>query len=175
MKNNTHSVRQIVCSCISMLLTALLTILTYLDPEQVPLAPLLVRMLLLPGLLLVIAGVNFCCLKTGICKLFTRKPDRHTTAVLTVLLAFVLCALGVFPDAAAAAALLLTASAWSIDWRLNFPVCRRSGRRRTSGHGQALPPQSAHRQSGPCCMQDREPFLEERSVYLLRRHFAHCV
>ena len=112
MKNNTHSVRQIVCSCISMLLTALLTILTYLDPEQVPLAPLLVRMLLLPGLLLVIAGVNFCCLKTGICKLFTRKPDRHTTAVLTVLLAFVLCALGVFPDAAAAAALLLTASAW---------------------------------------------------------------
>ena len=112
MKNNTHSVRQIVCSCISMLLTALLTILTYLDPEQVPLAPLLVRMLLLPGLLLVIAGVNFCCLKTGICKLFTGKPDRHTTAVLTVLLAFVLCALGVFPDAAAAAALLLTASAW---------------------------------------------------------------
>ena len=64
------------------------------------------------GLVLVIAGVNFCCLKTGICKLFTRKPDRHTTAVLTVLLAFVLCALGVFPDAAAAAALLLTASAW---------------------------------------------------------------
>ena len=62
MKNNTHSVRQIVCSCISMLLTALLTVLTYLDPEQVPLAPLLVRMLLLPGLLLVIAGVNFCCL-----------------------------------------------------------------------------------------------------------------
>ena len=112
MKNNTHSVRQIVCSCISMLLTALLTVLTYLDPEQVPLAPLLVRMLLLPGLLLVIAGVNFCCLKTGICKLFTGKPDRHTTAVLTVLLAFVLCALGVFPDAAAAAALLLTASAW---------------------------------------------------------------
>ena len=105
MKNNTHSVRQIVCSCISMLLTALLTVLTYLDPEQVPLAPLLVRMLLLPGLLLVIAGVNFCCLKTGICKLFTGKPDRHTTAVLTVLLAFVLCALGVFPDAAAAAAL----------------------------------------------------------------------
>lgn len=97
MKNNTHSVRQIVCSCISMLLTALLTVLTYLDPEQVPLAPLLVRMLLLPGLLLVIAGVNFCCLKTGICKLFTGKPDRHTTAVLTVLLAFVLCALGVFP------------------------------------------------------------------------------
>ena len=94
MKNNTHSVRQIVCSCISMLLTALLTVLTYLDPEQVPLAPLLVRMLLLPGLLLVIAGVNFCCLKTGICKLFTGKPDRHTTAVLTVLLAFVLCALG---------------------------------------------------------------------------------
>ena len=90
MKNNTHSVRQIVCSCISMLLTALLTVLTYLDPEQVPLAPLLVRMLLLPGLLLVIAGVNFCCLKTGICKLFTGKPDRHTTAVLTVLLAFVL-------------------------------------------------------------------------------------
>lgn len=112
MKNNTHSVRQIVCSCISMLLTALLTVLTYLDPEQVPLAPLLVRMLLLPGLLLVIAGVNFCCLKTGICKLFTGKPDRHTTAVLTVLLDFVLCALGVFPDAAAAAALLLTASAW---------------------------------------------------------------
>ena len=112
MKNNTHSVRQIVCSCISMLLTALLTVLTYLDPEQVPLAPLLVRMLLLPGLLLVIAGVNFCCLKTGICKLFTGKPDRHTTAVLTVLLAFVLCALGVFPDATAAAALLLTASAW---------------------------------------------------------------
>ena len=112
MKNNTHSVRQIVCSCISMLLTALLTILTYLDPEQVPLAPLLVRMLLLPGLLLVIAGVNFCCLKTGVRALFAGKPERHTAAVLTVLLALVLCALGVCPDASAAAALLLTASAW---------------------------------------------------------------
>ena len=171
MKNNTHSVRQIVCSCISMLLTALLTVLTYLDPEQVPLAPLLVRMLLLPGLLLVIAGVNFCCLKTGICKLFTGKPDRHTTAVLTVLLAFVLCALGVFPDAAAAAALLLTASAWLdlLEHRLEAELPGMQAERTAenvwtwTGFAAAI------------CMQDREPFLEEHSVYLLRRHFIHCV
>lgn len=180
MKNNTHSVRQIVCSCISMLLTALLTILTYLDPEQVPLAPLLVRMLLLPGLLLVIAGVNFCCLKTGICKLFTRKPDRHTTAVLTVLLAFVLCALGVFPDAAAAAALLLTASAWLdlLEHRLEAELPGMQAERTAenvwtwTGFAAAI---CASAVWAVLHGQDREPFLEERSVYLLRRHFVHCV
>lgn len=163
-----------------MLLTALLTILTYLDPEQVPLAPLLVRMLLLPGLLLVIAGVNFCCLKTGICKLFTRKPDRHTTAVLTVLLAFVLCALGVFPDAAAAAALLLTASAWLdlLEHRLEAELPGMQAERTAENvwDMDRLCRRNLRIGSlGRAAWQDREPFLEERSVYLLRRHFVHCV
>ena len=112
MKNTAHSARQFVFCCVSTLLTALLAVLTFLRPERLPLAPLLVAMLLRPTLLLVTAGVNFSCLKMGVRALFSGKPDRHTAAVLTVLLALVLCALGVCPDASAAAALLLTASAW---------------------------------------------------------------
>ena len=112
MKNNTHSARQLVFCCVSTLLTALLAVLTALGPERLPLAPLLAAMLLRPALLLVTAGVNFRCLKTGVHALFSGKPDRHTAAVLTVPLALVLCALGVCPDAPVAAALLLTASAW---------------------------------------------------------------
>ena len=112
MKENTHSVRQLVLCCISTFLTAMLAVMTVLPPERVPLAPLLVAMLLRPALLLVTAGVNFSCLKTGVHALCTGKPDRHTAAVLTVLLALVLCALGVCPDAPVAAALLLTAAAW---------------------------------------------------------------
>ena len=112
MKNTAHSARQLVFCCVTTVLTALLAVLTFLRPERLPLAPLLVAMLLRPTLLLVTAGVNFCCLKTGVRALFAGKPERHTAAVLTVLLAIVLCALGVCPDASAAAALLLTASAW---------------------------------------------------------------
>lgn len=112
MNHKTHSVRQLVLCCVSTLLTVLLAVLTFLSPERLPLAPLLAAMLLRPALLLVTAGVNFRCLKTGVRALCAGKPDRHTAAVLTVLLAFVLCALGVCPDAPAAAALLLTASAW---------------------------------------------------------------
>ena len=112
MKDSTHSVRQLVFCCVSTLLTALLAVLTFLRPEQLPLAPLLAAMLLRPALLLVTAGVNFRCLKAGVRALFAGKLNRHTAAVLTVLLALVLCALGTFPDAPLAAALLLTASAW---------------------------------------------------------------
>ena len=112
MKNTAHSARQLVFCCVTTVLTALLAVLTFLRPERLPLAPLLVAMLLRPTLLLVTAGVNFSCLKTGVRALFAGKPERHTAAVLTVLLAIVLCALGVCPDASAAAALLLTASAW---------------------------------------------------------------
>ena len=112
MKENTHSVRQLVLCCISTLLTILLAVLTFLNPKRVPLSPLLVAMLLRPALLLVTAGVNFGCLKTGVRALCAGKPDRHTTVVLIVLLALVLCALGVCPDAPVTAALLLTASAW---------------------------------------------------------------
>ena len=112
MNHHVYSARQLVSCCVTTLLTALLAVLSFLRPEKLPLSPLLVRMLLLPALLLVIAGVNFRCLKAGVRALFTGKPDRHTAAVLTVLLALVLCALGVCPDASAAAALLLTASAW---------------------------------------------------------------
>lgn len=112
MKNNAHSARQFAFCCVTTVLTALLAVMTVLPPERVPLAPLLVAMLLRPALLLVTAGVNFSCLKTGVRAFFAGKPERHTAAVLTVLLAIVLCALGVCPDASAAAALLLTASAW---------------------------------------------------------------
>ena len=112
MKNPAHSARQFVFCCVSTLLTALLAVLTFLRPERLPLAPLLVAMLLRPTLLLVTAGVNFSCLKMGVRALFSGKPDRHTAAVLTVLLALVLCTLGVCPDAPVTAALLLTASAW---------------------------------------------------------------
>lgn len=112
MKNNAHSARQLVFCCVTTFLTALLAVLSFLNPEKLPLSPLLVRMLLLPALLLVTAGVNFSCLKTGICALFSGKPDRHTAAVLTAVLALVLCALGVCPDAPVTASLLLTASAW---------------------------------------------------------------
>ena len=112
MKNTAHSARQFVFCCVSTLLTALLAVLTFLRPERLPLAPLLVAMLLRPTLLLVTAGVNFSCLKMGVRALFSGKPDRHTAAVLTVLLALVLCTLGVCPDAPVTAALLLTASAW---------------------------------------------------------------
>lgn len=112
MKNNAHSARQLVFCCVTTLLTALLAVLTFLNPERLPLSPLLVRMLLLPALLLVTAGVNFGGLKTGVRTLFAGKPDRHTAAALTVLLALVLCALGVYPDALITASLLLTASAW---------------------------------------------------------------
>ena len=112
MKNTAHSARQFAFCCVTTVLTALLAVLSFLNPEKLPFSPLLVRMLLLPALLLATAGVNFCCLKTGVRALFAGKPERHTAAVLTVLLALVLCALGVCPDASAAAALLLTASAW---------------------------------------------------------------
>ena len=112
MKNTAHSERQFALCCVTTVLTALLAVLSFLNPEKLPFSPLLVRMLLLPALLLATAGVNFCCLKTGVRALFAGKPERHTAAVLTVLLAIVLCALGVGPDASAAAALLLTASAW---------------------------------------------------------------
>lgn len=112
MKNTAHSARQFAFCCVSTLLTALLAVLTFLRPERLPLAPLLVAMLLRPTLLLVTAGVNFSCLKMGVRALFSGKPDRHTAAVLTVLLALVLCTLGVCPDAPVTAALLLTASAW---------------------------------------------------------------
>lgn len=104
--------KQIVLCCVSTLLTALLAVLTLLRPEQLPFAPLLTAMLLRPALLLVTAGVNFRCLKAGVRALFAGKPNRHTAAVLTVLLALVLCALGKATDAPLAAALLLTASAW---------------------------------------------------------------
>ena len=56
MKNNAHSARQFVFCCVSTLLTALLAVLTFLRPERLPLAPLLVAMLLRPTLLLVTAG-----------------------------------------------------------------------------------------------------------------------
>ena len=112
MKNTAHSARQLVFCCVTTVLTALLAVLTFLRPERLPLAPLLVAMLLRPTLLLVTAGVNFSCLKMGVRALFSGKPDRHTAAVLTVLLALVLCTLGVCPDAPVAAALLLTAAAW---------------------------------------------------------------
>ena len=92
MKENTHSVRQLVLCCISTFLTAMLAVMTVLPPERVPLAPLLAAMLLRPALLLVTAGVNFSCLKTGVRALCTGKPDRHAAAVLTVLLALVLFA-----------------------------------------------------------------------------------
>ena len=112
MKNTAHSARQFAFCCVTTLLTALLAVLTFLRPERLPLAPLLVAMLLRPTLLLVTAGVNFSCLKMGVRALFSGKPDCHTAAVLTVLLALVLCTLGVCPDAPVTAALLLTASAW---------------------------------------------------------------
>ena len=112
MKNTAHSARQFAFCCVTTVLTALLAVLTFLRPERLPLAPLLVAMLLRPTLLLVTAGVNFSCLKMGVRALFSGKPDRHTAAVLTVLLALVLCTLGVCPDAPVTAALLLTASAW---------------------------------------------------------------
>lgn len=112
MKNTAHSARQFAFCCVTTVLTAMLAVMTVLPPERVPLAPLLVAMLLRPALLLVTAGVNFGCLKTGVHALFSGKPDRHTAAVLTVLLALVLCTLGVCPDAPVTAALLLTASAW---------------------------------------------------------------
>ena len=93
MKNTAHSARQLVFCCVTTVLTALLAVLTFLRPERLPLAPLLAAMLLRPALLLVTAGVNFSCLKMGVRALFSGKPDRHTAAVLTVLLALVgLCA-----------------------------------------------------------------------------------
>lgn len=111
MNHSAHSARQLVLCCVTTLLTALLAVLSVLNPEKMQLSSLLVRMLL-PALLLVTAGVNFSCLKAGVRALFSGKPDRHTAAVLTLLLALVLCALGVCPEAPVTAALLLTASAW---------------------------------------------------------------
>ena len=80
MKNTAHSARQFAFCCVTTVLTALLAVLSFLNPEKLPFSPLLVRMLLLPALLLATAGVNFCCLKTGVRALFAGKPERHTAA-----------------------------------------------------------------------------------------------
>lgn len=108
MKNTAHSARQFAFCCVTTVLTALLAVLTFLRPERLPLAPLLVAMLLRPTLLLVTAGVNFSCLKMGVRALFSGKPDRHTAAVLTVLLAPALD-LGAAPALCALLAAVLTA------------------------------------------------------------------
>ena len=108
MKNPAHSARQFAFCCVTTVLTALLAVLSFLNPEKLPFSPLLVRMLLLPALLLATAGVNFCCLKTGVRALFAGKPERHTAAVLTVLLAPALD-LGAAPALCALLAAVLTA------------------------------------------------------------------
>lgn len=107
MKNPAHSARQFAFCCVTTVLTALLAVLSFLNPEKLPFSPLLVRMLL-PALLLATAGVNFCCLKTGVRALFAGKPERHTAAVLTVLLAPALD-LGAAPALCALLAAVLTA------------------------------------------------------------------
>ena len=107
MKNTAHSARQFAFCCVTTVLTALLAVLSFLNPEKLPFSPLLVRMLL-PALLLATAGVNFCCLKTGVRALFAGKPERHTAAVLTVLLAPALD-LGAAPALCTLLAAVLTA------------------------------------------------------------------
>lgn len=107
MKNPAHSARQFAFCCVTTVLTALLAVLSFLNPEKLPFSPLLVRMLL-PALLLATAGVNFCCLKTGVRALFAGKPERHTAAVLTLLLAPALD-LGAAPALCALLAAALTA------------------------------------------------------------------
>ena len=107
MKNTAHSARQFAFCCVTTVLTALLAVLSFLNPEKLPFSPLLVRMLL-PALLLATAGVNYCCLKTGVRALFAGKPERHTAAVLTVLLAPALD-LGAAPALCALLAAVLTA------------------------------------------------------------------
>lgn len=107
MKNTAHSARQFAFCCVTTVLTALLAVLPFLNPEKLPFSPLLVRMLL-PALLLATAGVNFCCLKTGVRALFAGKPERHTAAVLTVLLAPALD-LGAAPALCTLLAAVLTA------------------------------------------------------------------
>ncbi len=78
--------------------------------------PLLAQMLLLPAMLLLVAGLNWRCFRRGICAILRGKPGRDSCAVLAAILAAVLCALGASSGAAGCTVLLLTACSWMDVW-----------------------------------------------------------
>lgn len=74
--------------------------------------PLMVQILLLPGILLLAAGLNWRCFRCGFRALLRGRPGRNSCAVLAVILALILCALGASSGAAGCAVLLLTTCSW---------------------------------------------------------------
>ena len=175
MKNTAHSARQFAFCCVTTVLTALLAVLTFLRPERLPLAPLLVAMLLRPTLLLVTAGVNFSCLKMGVRALFPKaRPPYGSSPDRTCLLSC--SARRRVPDAPVTAALLLTASAWLdlLEQRLEagLPDAPPTRMAEAVWAGRASPPQSARRQSGPRLAQGSALCLRGRCVCWPHRRSA---
>lgn len=115
MKKERIAARQLGVCWISSGLAVCLAGFTFLKPEALSAAPLMVGLLLRPLLLLLIAGVNYRGVWNGCLALCAAKPERHTIALLISILAAVFCALGVYPDTALSAALVWTMCAWT-DW-----------------------------------------------------------
>lgn len=120
MKQDANTRRMAAGRYASAVLSLLSVYLTCAVQGIVPLPafirPLPAQMLLLPGILLLASGINWRCFRRGIRALLRGRPDRDSCAVLAVILALILCALGASSGAAGCAVLLLTACSWMDVW-----------------------------------------------------------
>ena len=116
MKQDANTRRMAAGRYASAVLSLLSVYLTCAAQGIVPLPafirPLLVQMLLLPGILLLEAGLNWRCFRRGVRALLHGRPDRDSCVVLAAVLAAGLCALGASSGTAGCAVLLLTMYSW---------------------------------------------------------------
>lgn len=116
MKQDANTRRMAAGRYASAVLSLLSVYLTCAAQGIVPLPafirPLLVQMLLLPGILLLAAGLNWRCFRRGVRALLHGRPDRDSCVVLAAVLAAGLCALGASSGTAGCAVLLLTMYSW---------------------------------------------------------------
>ena len=116
MKQDANTRRMAAGRYASAVLSLLSVYLTCAAQGIVPLPafirPLMVQILLLPGILLLAAGLNWRCFRCGFRALLRGRPGRNSCAVLAVILALILCALGASSGAAGCAVLLLTTCSW---------------------------------------------------------------
>ena len=116
MKQDANTRRMAAGRYASAVLSLLSVYLTCAAQGIVPLPafirPLLVQMLLLPGILLLAAGLNWRCFRRGVRALLHGRPDRDSCVGLAAVLAAGLCALGASSGTAGCAVLLLTMYSW---------------------------------------------------------------
>ena len=126
MKRDTNTRRMAVGRYVSAALSLLSIYLTCAAQGLLPLPafirPLPAHMLLLPGILLLASGINWRCFRRGFCALLRGRPDRDSCAVLAVILALILCALGASSGATGCAVLLLTMCSWMDALEGSFPM-----------------------------------------------------